>query len=80
MLDSIEQARDELDERRAAETGLLAQLKDQEKMAAIGGMARGVAHELGAPLSVIDGRARRLQRRLPKTRDSSANSALSAGR
>ncbi len=63
MLDSIEQAQLELDERRAAETGLLAQLKDQEKMAAIGGMARGVAHELGAPLSVIDGRARRLQRR-----------------
>ena len=62
MLDSIEQARHELDERRAAETDLLAQLKDQEKMAAIGGMARGVAHELGAPLSVIDGRARRLQR------------------
>jgi len=62
MLDSIEQARRELDEHRAAETALLAQLKDNEKMAAIGGMARGVAHELGAPLSVIDGRARRLQR------------------
>ncbi|GAA6130679.1 sensor histidine kinase [Halopseudomonas sabulinigri] len=62
MLDSIEQARREVDEHRAAETALLAQLKDNEKMAAIGGMARGVAHELGAPLSVIDGRARRLQR------------------
>jgi len=62
MLDSIEQARKEVDEHRAAETDLLAQLKDNEKMAAIGGMARGVAHELGAPLSVIDGRARRLQR------------------
>lgn len=62
MLDSIEQARKEVDGHRAAETALLAQLKDNEKMAAIGGMARGVAHELGAPLSVIDGRARRLQR------------------
>tara|TARA_R110000764_G_scaffold112134_6_gene199003 strand:- start:37155 stop:38663 length:1509 start_codon:yes stop_codon:yes gene_type:complete len=62
MLDSIEQARKEVDGHRAAETALLAQLKDKEKMAAIGGMARGVAHELGAPLSVIDGRARRLQR------------------
>ncbi|GGE31249.1 two-component sensor histidine kinase [Halopseudomonas oceani] len=62
MLDSIEQAQQELDQHRLAETRLLAQLKDQEKMAAIGGMARGVAHELGAPLSVIDGRARRLQR------------------
>ena len=62
MLDSIEQARREVDGHRAAETALLAQLKDNEKMAAIGGMARGVAHELGAPLSVIDGRAHRLQR------------------
>lgn len=62
MLDSIEQANQELDSHRAAETQLLAQLKDNEKMVAIGSMARGIAHELGAPLSVIDGRARRLQR------------------
>lgn len=62
MLDSIERTQRELDEHRTAETQLLARLKDNEKMAAIGGMARGIAHELGAPLSVIDGRARRLQR------------------
>lgn len=62
MLDSIEQANQSLDAHRAAETRLLAQLKDNEKMAAIGSMARGIAHELGAPLSVIDGRARRLER------------------
>lgn len=31
-------------------------------MVAIGSMAQGIAHELGAPLSVIDGRARRLER------------------
>lgn len=61
MLDSIEQAQHNLDEHRRAETELLARLKDNEKMAAIGSMARGIAHELGAPLSVIDGRARRLQ-------------------
>ena len=62
MLDSIEQANVELDEHRRAETELLRRLKDNEKMAAIGSMARGIAHELGAPLSVIDGRARRLER------------------
>ncbi|SDU16474.1 sensor histidine kinase [Halopseudomonas salegens] len=61
MLDSIEQAQDNLEQHRKAETELLARLKDNEKMAAIGSMARGIAHELGAPLSVIDGRARRLQ-------------------
>ncbi|SDR91564.1 Signal transduction histidine kinase [Halopseudomonas xinjiangensis] len=62
MLDSIEEANRELDEHRRAETELLRRLKDNEKMAAIGSMARGIAHELGAPLSVIDGRARRLER------------------
>ncbi|HDZ55857.1 MAG TPA: HAMP domain-containing protein [Pseudomonas xinjiangensis] len=62
MLDSIEEANREVDAHRVAETTLLKKLKDNEKMAAIGSMARGIAHELGAPLSVIDGRARRLER------------------
>lgn len=62
MLDSIEQANRELDAHRAAESQFVAQLKDNEKMVAIGSMAQGIAHELGAPLSVIDGRARRLER------------------
>lgn len=62
MLDSIEQAQADVESHRRAETALMARLKDNEKMAAIGSMARGIAHELGAPLSVIDGRARRLQR------------------
>ncbi|ART80618.1 sensor histidine kinase [Oceanisphaera avium] len=62
MLDSIEQAHHDLDAHRAAETALISRLKDNEKMVAIGSMAQGIAHELGAPLSVIDGRARRLER------------------
>jgi signal transduction histidine kinase len=62
MLDSIEEANREVESHRQAETRLLERLKDNEKMAAIGSMARGIAHELGAPLSVIDGRARRLER------------------
>ena len=62
MLDSIAQANAELDAHQAAESQWLAQLKDNEKMVAIGSMAQGIAHELGAPLSVIDGRARRLER------------------
>jgi len=62
MLDSIEEASREVEAHRRAETALLERIKDNEKMAAIGSMARGIAHELGAPLSVIDGRARRLER------------------
>lgn len=62
MLDSIHGAEQALEDTRRAEQALQLQLKDQEKMAAVGGMARGIAHELGAPLSVIEGRARRLLR------------------
>jgi len=62
MLDAIQRSERELEARRAAEHRLVLELKDNERMAAIGRMARGFAHELGAPLSVIDGRARRLQR------------------
>ncbi len=63
MLEAIQGSERELEKRRAAEHSLMLELKDNEKMAAIGRMARGFAHELGAPLSVIDGRARRLLRR-----------------
>lgn len=62
MLDSIQAAERQLEATRRTEQALQLQLKDQEKMAAVGGMARGFAHELGAPLSVIEGRARRLLR------------------
>ena len=60
MLNSIDVKNNELLEHQAYEEALAAQLQHQEKMAAIGRVASGVAHELGAPLTVIDGRARRL--------------------
>ncbi|MCC5878387.1 MAG: HAMP domain-containing histidine kinase [Idiomarina sp.] len=60
MLDSIDAKNAELIEHQAHEEALAKQLQYQEKMAAIGRVAGGVAHELGAPLTVIDGRARRL--------------------
>lgn len=62
MLDSITAAEAELIVHRHQENLLQEQLKEKEKMAAIGQVARGVAHELGAPLTVIDGRAQRLSR------------------
>lgn len=60
MLDSIERKDSELEAHRLQEQKLAEQLQRQERMAAIGRVASGVAHELGAPLTVIDGRARRL--------------------
>ena len=55
-------AESEIDDRIARERGLAEQLEYQEKVAAIGRVAGGVAHELGAPLNVIQGRARIMAR------------------
>lgn len=65
MLLSVEQAEKEILTRQQREAQLNQRLQHQEKMAMIGRVAGGVAHELGAPLSVVEGRARILQRQRP---------------
>jgi signal transduction histidine kinase len=56
MLDAIETSQQQL-------TRLGERLHRTEKMAALGQLAAGVAHELGSPLSTVDGKAQRLLRR-----------------
>lgn len=63
MLDSLQQAQQELVERARLQRQLTEQLRDSERLAAIGRLSAGIAHEIGTPLSVIDGKARRLERR-----------------
>jgi len=62
MLDGLDRMAEQLAlqrrERRRMERRLLA----QENLARLGQFSSGVAHELGAPLTVIDGDTRRLQR------------------
>lgn len=62
MLDSIEDAEEALKEQRRSKARLEKQLRQAEKLASLGRMAAGTAHELGAPLSVINGRAQRTLR------------------
>lgn len=63
MLNSIAEAQEEIAERRASEAELQRQLRQSEKLAHLGQIAAGVAHELGAPLSLVDGKSQRLLRR-----------------
>jgi len=62
MLEAMAHAEDEIQSRRAVQAELRRELAETEKLAALGELAGGVAHELGSPLSVIDGTAQRMLR------------------
>lgn len=62
MLDRIDASQEELVEQRQHEMALRLRLEQSEKLATIGRLAAGVAHELGSPLSTLDGKAQQALR------------------
>lgn len=57
MLDSIEAAQQEIGERRRSEARLKSRLDEARNLLFLGQMAGSLAHEIGAPLATIDGKA-----------------------
>ena len=60
MADSLAKQRRQAEREAEERLALERKLRHSERLAAVGHLAAGVAHELGAPLQVIDGRAKQL--------------------
>ncbi len=65
MIGRWEASEQRLRDQRAREARLERELLQSEKLAAIGRLAAGLAHELGTPLGSVAGRAQRAARQLP---------------
>jgi signal transduction histidine kinase len=66
MTGSLREARAEILAGVDAKLQLEARLRHSEKLATIGQLAAGIAHEVGTPLNVIGGRARAMEKRAPE--------------
>jgi len=65
MVDRLEEARESLVNEQAQRAAVEERLRTAERLAGLGRLAAGLAHEIGTPLNVIGGRAESLRRALP---------------
>ncbi len=60
MLVQLRESREQLTAETAKRIEAIKQLQEAERLAAVGRLATGLAHELGTPLNVVSGRAKML--------------------
>jgi two-component system NtrC family sensor kinase len=70
MADNLEEQMDAASREAEGRLALERELRHKERLASVGRLAAGIAHEMGAPLNVIKGRVEILQQRpdLPRER------------
>src|SRR5437764_4760526 len=78
MTGSLRDAREQILDGVDAKLALEARLRHSEKLATIGQLAAGIAHEVGTPLNVIGGRARNMEKKAQDPTEVAKNAAIIA--
>jgi len=61
MTERLEEARERISAESSARVNAMEQLRHADRLATVGTLASGIAHELGTPLNVVSGRARMIE-------------------
>jgi signal transduction histidine kinase len=65
MCERLAMTRESLAKETTARIAAIEQLRHADRLSTVGKLASGIAHELGTPLNVVSGRAKRIVRRDP---------------